>query len=108
MNNKVTPETKLIYKSTDFYYDTNIIDGTFLYHLEDRNIGFADDDDYVLIEKRHEFRPYVLAYDLYGFNEYAWVFPRLNMDVLVDPIRDLKEGIVLRVPTLARLSNFMS
>lgn len=103
----VTPETKIIYKPTDFYYNTNIVNGMFLSFLEDRNIGFADDDEYVKVEKRHEFRPYVLAYDLYGYNEYAWVFPRMNMDSLVDPIRDMKEGMILRVPTMARITNFM-
>lgn len=101
-------ETRNIYTKTDFYYDTPILNKTFLEFLVDRNIGIADDDDYVKVEKRHEFRPFVLAYDLYGRDEFAWVFPRMNMDVLVDPIRDLKEGLVLRVPTPERINMFFS
>lgn len=101
-------ETRNIYTKYDFYYDTPIENRKFLGFLVDRNIGFSDDDDYVKVEKRHEFRPFVLAYDLYGRDEYAWVFARMNMDILVDPIRDLKEGIILRVPTAERINNLMS
>jgi hypothetical protein len=101
-------ETKIIYKRTDFYFQTEIENKTFLGFLNDRDIGFADDDKYIIVQKRHEFRPYVLAFDLYGKDEYAWIFPRMNMDILKDPIRDMIEGIVLRVPTPERALEFFA
>lgn len=101
-------ETKFLYTKTDFYYETPIINRTFLSFLKDRNPGFSADDNYVIVEKRHEFKPFVLSYDLYGSNEFYWVFQRMNMDILIDPIRDLREGVVLRVPTPDRIRNFLT
>lgn len=96
-------ESRQIYKIDDIYYDTPIVNGKFLDFYEPRNFTFADDDDFVIVEKRHEFRPYVLAYDLYSSDKLWWIFPKLNMDTLIDPIRDLREGLVLRVPTQERV-----
>lgn len=90
-------ETRNIYKVDDFYYDTPIIDGKFLDFLVRPDFGPADDDLYIIVEKRHEFRPYVLAFDLYNNDKLWWTFTLLNMDTLIDPIRDMREGVVLRV-----------
>lgn len=97
-------ETQIIYNDTDFYYETPIADRTFLMFYKKRDFPMDATDEYIIVEKRHENRPYVLSYDLYGVNYYTWIFAQFNMDTLKDPIRDLKEGVVLRVPTASRLT----
>jgi len=42
-------------------------------------------------------RPDKLSYDLYGNSKYWWTIVMLNRNALVDPIRDLKTGLVLKV-----------
>jgi hypothetical protein len=100
-------ETRLIYTENDFYYNTPILERQFLGFYEDRSIGFSDDDVYIFLEERHTNRLDVLSFDLYGTSKLGWVIVRLNMDSIKDPIRDVKEGMVLRVPTQNRiLENF--
>jgi hypothetical protein len=96
-------ETRNIYRDNDIYFDTTILEREFLGYYVDRSIGFADDDNYVRLESRHTNRLDVLSFDLYGTPKLGWVIMRLNMDTIKDPIRDVKEGLVLRVPTNDRI-----
>jgi hypothetical protein len=96
-------ETRFIYNESDVYYDTQILEREYLGYYIDRSIGFSDDDNYVVLESRHNNRLDVLSFDLYGTPSLGWVLTRLNMDVIKDPIRDVKEGLVLRVPTYDRI-----
>jgi hypothetical protein len=96
-------ETRLIYNDNDIYYDTPMLERDFLGYYVDRSIGFSDDDNFVILESRHENRLDVLSFDLYGTAKLGWVIVRLNMDSIKDPIRDVKEGMVLRVPTNDRI-----
>lgn len=96
-------ETKVIYNENDIYYDTEIMEQQYLGFMVDRSIGFSDDDEYVRVEARHQYRLDNLSYDLYGTASLGWVIVRLNMDTIKDPIRDVKEGLILRVPKLDRI-----
>lgn len=49
------------------------------------------------VNPRHQYRPDLLSYDLYGNSTYWWVIVMLNRDKLKDPVRDLKAGLVLRI-----------
>jgi hypothetical protein len=98
-------ESRQIYKIDDFYYFTPIKDGKHLDFYVPYDFGPSDDDEYIILEKRHEFRPYVLAYDLYGNDKAWWTFVLLNRDILIDPIRDMREGTVLRVARPDRIFN---
>lgn len=95
-------ETRKIYKVDDFYHNTPIKNSKFLDFFVKPNFSFSDDDLFIIVEKRHEFRPYVLSYDLYGNDKLWWTFTLLNMNTLIDPIRDMREGIVLRVASPER------
>ncbi len=57
----------------------------------------------------HEYlhRPDLLSYMLYKTPEYWWVFMRMNMDLIRDPIWDFTAGTVIRVPTLERLKSMV-
>jgi len=100
--------TRMIYGVNDIYYNTPTKDDLFLSFYEPRPISTDVSDLWIVVEKRHEFRPYVLSYDLYANNRLWWVFSRLNMNELIDPIRDMREGLVLRVPTPERMSQLFT
>ena len=51
----------------------------------------------------YQYKPDKLSYDLYNTPVYYWVFMVRNIDLIRDPIWDLKSGMVIMVPTLARL-----
>lgn len=95
-------ETRDIYTDNDIWYNTPIQNGKLGIYVP-RDFTISDDDEYVIVEQRHQFRPYVLSYDLYGNDRLWWIFTILNMDIINDPIRDMREGIVLRVPTKERV-----
>lgn len=59
----------------------------------------AEPDDYLYeIEPRYNFRPDLLANDIYGSSKLWWVFSQRNMDVIEDPIFDFKAGIKIYIP----------
>lgn len=65
-----------------------------------------DDSDYfIIITSEYKYKPGKLAYDLYGSERLNWVFSYFNRDKITDIIFDLKEGMILRVPTKERLLN---
>ena len=64
----------------------------------------ADDDDFLYeIEPQYNFRPDLLAFDLYGTPKLWWVFAQRNMDVLKDPVFDMKAGIKIFLPKQSAL-----
>ena len=52
----------------------------------------------VKLELKHENKPDLLAYELYGNSKLWWVFALFNQDKLKDPIIDFKEGVTIKVP----------
>ncbi len=59
----------------------------------------ADLDDYAYeIQPQYNYRPDLLAFDLYGNPKLWWVFAQRNADVLFDPIYDFKAGTVIKLP----------
>lgn len=59
----------------------------------------ADPDDYAyLIQPQYNYRPDLLAYDLYGNPKLWWVFAQRNADILFDPIYDFKAGTIIKLP----------
>lgn len=75
--------------------------------LEYRSIPVDDSDIWVKIEKRHEYKPTALSFDLYGTPAYWWIFSVLNVDTIKDPIRDFKANTVIRVPVQSRLLKYV-
>jgi hypothetical protein len=50
------------------------------------------------IEPKYAERPDVLAHEIYGSSRYWWVFAARNPDVLKDPLKDFKSGVVIFLP----------
>ena len=90
------------YSSKSIYYKTPQNDFSLQYYVH-RDIPQDSTDRYVMLDERHQFKPTVLSYDLYGDPAYWWTFSILNMDQIKDPIRDFQTGTKLRVATLDRL-----
>ena len=64
----------------------------------------ADDDDFLYeIEPQYSHRPDLLAFDLYGTSKLWWVFAQRNMDILKDPIFDMKPGVKIFLPKNSEL-----
>jgi hypothetical protein len=64
----------------------------------------AEPDDFLyVIEPQYNYRPDLLAYDIYGSDRLWWVFIKRNMDVLNDPIFDFVAGVAIYLPKKSRL-----
>jgi len=59
----------------------------------------ADADDYAYeIQPQYNYRPDLLAFDVYGNPKLWWVFAQRNADVLFDPVYDFKAGTIIKLP----------
>ena len=86
-----------IHKSTSPYYKTPLKD-FYLDIWKKREVPPNDNDRLLVLEAKYEGRPDLLAADLYGTPRLWWVFAVRNMDLLVDPIEDMKAGLEIFVP----------
>ena len=64
-----------------------------------RTITPSSDDKYITIDPKYNYRPDLLAYDLYGNPSYWWVFCSRNLDLIRDPIWDFVTGLEIVVPS---------
>ena len=76
------------YSKLSPYYHTPL-NGSYLDILSLRNLTGETDDVRYEITSQYEYRPDLLAYDLYGSSRLWWVFAQRNADVIFDPIYDL-------------------
>lgn len=93
-----------IYSKLSPYYSTEI-NGSYLDIVNFRNIPNQSDDVYYTITSQYEFRPDLLAYDLYGDSNLWWVFSVRNKDLIKDPIYDMYAGQSIYLPKLSTLKN---
>lgn len=62
----------------------------------------ADDFDY-RIRPQYNYRPDLLAHDIYGTAKLWWVFMQRNVDIIYDPIYDFKTGTLIKLPKKSQL-----
>ncbi len=68
----------------------------------DRLVMLSDDDDLsITITNSQDRRPDVIAFDIYGKAEFAWVVMQFNN--IVDENLELQAGTIIRLPTPDRL-----
>lgn len=85
------------YSSSSPWYNTNQND-LYMEIWKPRPIP-ADADDYTYeIQPQYNYRPDLLAFDLYGNPKLWWVFSQRNADVLFDPVYDFKSGTIIKLP----------
>jgi len=79
------------------YYTTKTF-GNFLDVLNFREIPKNKIDTVFRINSIYQYRPDLLAHDLYGKSSLWWVFAARNPNVLKDPIYDFVSGKLIYVP----------
>jgi hypothetical protein len=90
------------YSITSPYYQTKTF-GKFLDVMTPRPFTKRTDDVLYEIDSVYEYRPDLLAADLYGTSSLWWVFAQRNPNVLVDPLRDFVAGTRIYIPKLETL-----
>lgn len=90
------------YSRTSAYYSTQTF-GQFLDILTARPIRKLPDDVVYKIDKTYEYRPDLLAFDLYGDAALWWVFCARNPNAINDPLLDFRAGLSIYIPKKATL-----
>ena len=95
-----------VYDSTSPYFTTGYSQ-FFLDTMENRNIPKEADDTLMLINQTYQYRPDLLAYDLYSTSNLWWVFYQRNPNTLTAPPLDFKAGVQIYLPKLSTLRNVL-
>lgn len=80
------------------YYNTGIINNTYLDIWSERNVPARIDDQMFEINAIYNLRPDLLASDLYGDSRLWWVFAERNPNALKDPLGDFVVGTKIYIP----------
>jgi len=94
--------TKIVYSANSPYSKTKNF-GNFLDIMINRPITALADDVLYEIDKMYEYRPDLLAFDLYGDAALWWVFAQRNPDNIKDPMFDFRAGVQIYIPKKATL-----
>lgn len=78
---------------TQFYLDV----------MDNRAIPRESDDQYFQINEVYQYRPDMLAFDLYGQAGLWWVFYQRNPNTLTKPPWDFEAGVNIFLPKLSTL-----
>jgi hypothetical protein len=85
------------YRADSLYRNTKVVSNQYLDTLDLASIDNTSTKT-VTIQSKHEEKPDLLAYELYGNSKLWWVFGLFNQDALADPIIDFKAGLKIIVP----------
>ena len=92
------------YTASSPYKNTEIVENTYLDVLSYRPINADPNDVYYEITQVYQYRPDLLAYDLYGTAKLWWVFAQRNPNLLgPDPYFNFKAGIKIYIPNINNL-----
>lgn len=95
--------TNNLYPSTSPYFNTEVVNSKFLDFMVNRSIPMLPSDIYWNITPVYEYRPDLLAYDLYGDSRLWWVFASRNPNRLKDPYFDFVSDLGIYLPKLDTL-----
>lgn len=94
------------YNNTSPWYITPITQN-YLDVLTIRPVPAEPDDILYTIGPQYQYRPDLLAYDLYGDANLWWVFTQRNLDVLEDPVFDFTIGKKIYLPKESSLTQVL-
>ena len=94
------------YSNTSPWLDTPIT-RNYLDIFQIRTVSADSDDILYTVQPQYNYRPDLLAFDLYGDASLWWVFTQRNMDILQDPIFDLVAGKQIYIPKLSSLTEIL-
>jgi len=92
------------YDSTSPYFETGYSQ-FFLDVMANRPIPKEDDDQTFVINLTYQYRPDLLAYDLYDNSTLWWVFYQRNPNTLQAPPLDFNVGTLIYLPKLSTLKS---
>jgi hypothetical protein len=95
-----------IYDSTSAYYNTGYSQ-FFLDVMVNRPIPKQTDDQVMIITQTYEYRPDMLALDLYSNSALWWVFYQRNPNTLTAPPLDFKAGVQIYLPKISTLRSVL-
>jgi hypothetical protein len=95
------------YPATSPYYLTEVTNQKFLDFMVNRPIPRQPSDIYWTVTTVYEYRPDMLAYDLYNDSKLWWVFSARNPNRLKDPYFDFVTGLGIYVPKLDMLKQIL-
>jgi hypothetical protein len=95
--------TNGLYDNSTPYYSTNVVEN-YLDIMVNRPIPKYSDDPTFIITPTYEYRPDLLAYDLYKNSKLWWVFAQRNPNTLVNPLYDFKVGTKIFLPKKSTLT----
>lgn len=87
-----------IHRKDSFLKNAPKLDDVFLDVNNLPSIPTASTDERYVLGVGYDQRPDLLAHELYGSSRLWWVFALRNPDIIVDPIRDFKPGILIYLP----------
>ena len=96
-----------LYHASSPYYNTGIVNNQFLDVMVNRAIPMDPSDVYWEITSVYEYRPDLLAYDLYSNSMLWWVFAMRNPNMLKDPYFDFVAGINIYLPKLSNINQVL-
>lgn len=91
------------YSKASPYYTTEFTNG-YLDIINLRDLPVENDDILFEVTNTYQYRPDLLAYDLYQDSKLWWVFAVRNKSILKDPIFDLTAGKKIYLPKLATIN----
>jgi len=94
------------YSSDSPYYET----GTTQFYLDvmvDRPIPKETDDNLFQITQVYQYRPDLLAFDLYDDAGLWWVFYQRNPNTLIAPPWDFAVGVEIYIPKITTIRNVL-
>jgi hypothetical protein len=95
-----------IYDSTSAYYNTGFSQ-FFLDVMVNRPIPKQTDDQVMIITQTYQYRPDMLALDLYNNSTLWWVFYQRNPNTLTAPPLDFKAGVQIYLPKISTLRSVL-
>ena len=94
------------YDATSPYFETGYSQ-FFLDSMVNRPIPKEDDDTMFTINLTYQYRPDLLAFDLYGTGALWWVFYQRNPNTLTAPPLDFAEGTTIFLPKVSTLKSVL-
>jgi hypothetical protein len=94
------------YDSTSAYFSTGYSQ-SFLDVMTNRPIPKQSDDQLMEITQTYQYRPDMLALDLYNNSTLWWVFYQRNPNTLTAPPLDFKAGVRIYLPKITTLRSVL-
>ena len=79
----------------------------YLETMVNRPVPRLADDQYFAITQTYQYRPDLLAFDLYGQPGLWWVFYQRNPNTLTAPPWDFEAGVEIYVPKVSTLQSVL-